>query len=145
LHGEAFGAAANSNLSHIAARSSDEILRRISEQLTRCNLRHAATGLAGAWLVDQFAGFRLVTFYVAQIPSDESRQAMGFHDERRCENVWLVVPNDKGVFHGAAEREGICCVHPVQVYLDLKGHPERSVEAAEQLRKKRLRRERHAK
>ena len=130
---------------HIAARSSDEILRRTSEQLTRCNLRHAATGLAGAWLMDQFAGFRLVTFYVAQIPSDESRQAMGFHEEQRGENVWLVVPNDEGVFHGAAEREGICCVHPIQIYLDLTHHPERSAEAAEQLRKKLLKKDGYVK
>jgi hypothetical protein len=43
--------------------------------------------LAGAWLLEQFAGFRLVTFYVAQIPSDESRKAMGFREEHRGEIV----------------------------------------------------------
>jgi Transcriptional regulator, AbiEi antitoxin, Type IV TA system len=129
---------------HIAARSSDEILRRISEQLKSRKLEHAATGLAGAWLLNQFTGFRLVVFYVMQIPSAAARQALGFHEEQRGENVWLVVPNDEGVFHGAAEREGVRCVHPVQVYLDLKDHPERSTEAAEQLRAKLLRRDRHA-
>ena len=100
---------------------------------------YAATGLAGAWLLNQFAGFRLVVFYVGQMPSSEARQEMGFHEQQRGENVWLVVPNDEGVFHDAAEREGIRCVHPVQVYLDLKSHPERSEEAAEQLRRKLLR------
>jgi DNA-binding MarR family transcriptional regulator len=128
---------------HIAARSSDEILRRVSEQLKRGKSEHAATGLAGAWLLNQFAGFRLVAFYVAQMPSDNAQQAMGFHEELRGENVWLVVPNDEGVFHGAAEREGIQCVHPVQAYLDLKDHPERSAEAAEQLRRKLLTKDRH--
>ncbi|MGO8930922.1 MAG: hypothetical protein ACLQU3_29035 [Limisphaerales bacterium] len=54
--------------------------------------------------------------------------------ELRGENVWLVVPNDEGVSEGAAEGEGIRCVHPVQAYLDMKDHPERSAEAAEQLR-----------
>ncbi|MCX6924806.1 MAG: type IV toxin-antitoxin system AbiEi family antitoxin [Verrucomicrobia bacterium] len=34
----------------------------------------------------------------------------------------------------ATAREGISCVHPVQVYLDLKNHPERSTEAAQALR-----------
>jgi hypothetical protein len=48
------------------------------------------------------------------------------------------------VFHGAAEREGIRCVHPVQAYLDLKDHPERSAEAAEQLRAKLLNKQSHA-
>jgi hypothetical protein len=129
---------------HIAARSSDEILRRLSAELKRGNLEYAATGLAGAWLLNQFAGFRLVVFYVAQMPSAETQQAMGFREESQGENVWLVVPNDGGVFHGAEEREGIRCAHPVQVYLDLKNHPERSAEAAEQLRLKFFNKDTHA-
>lgn len=129
---------------HIAARSSDEVLRQVAGQLKRDKIEHAATGLAGAWLLNQFSGFRLVVFYVARLPSVEAQQAMGFREESRGENVWLVVPNDEGVFHGAAEREGIRCVHPVQVYLDLKNHPERSAEAAEPLRRKYLNKESHA-
>jgi hypothetical protein len=123
---------------HIAARSSDDVLRQLAGQLKRAKIEHAATGLAGAWLLNQFSGFRLVVFYVGQMPSAEARQEMGFHEELRGENVWLVVPNDEGVFQGAVEREGIACVHPVQVYLDLKDHPERSAEAAEALREKLL-------
>jgi len=120
---------------HIAARSGDEVLQRISSQLRHDGLQHAVTGLAGAWLLNQFAGFRLVAIYVANLPSVEVQQAMGFREESRGENVWLVVPNDSGVFDGAAERDGVWCAHPVQVYLDLKDHPERSAEAAEVLRK----------
>src|SRR6266508_632210 len=103
------------------------------------HVRQKHTGLAAAWLLNQFAGFRLVVFYVGRLPSVETRQEMGFHPEQRGENVWLVVPNDEGVFRGAGDREGIGCVHPVQVYLDLKNHPERSPEATEQLRQKLLR------
>ena len=124
---------------YIAARSSDAVLRHLAEQLKQRKIEHAATGLAAAWLLNQFAGFRLVVFYVGRLPSVETRQEMAFHPEQRGENVWLVVPNDEGVFHGAAEREGVRCVHPVQVYLDLKNHPERSAEAAEQLRQQLLR------
>ena len=129
---------------HLAARSSDEVLRRLAGGLKIDKVEHAATGLAGAWLLDQFSGFRLVVFYVAQLPSVEAEQAMGFREESRGENVWLVVPNDEGVFHGAAEREGVQCVHPVQAYLDLKDHPERSAEAAQQLRRKLLSQDTHA-
>lgn len=129
---------------HIAARSSDDVLRRLAAQLKQSKVEHAATGLAGAWLLNQFAGFRLVVFYVGQMPSAVALNEMGFHEEQRGENVWLVVPNDEGVFHGAVEHAGIRCVHPVQVYLDLKNHPERSAEAAEQLRQKILRKESHA-
>ena len=52
----------------------------------------------------------------------------------RGANVWFVVPNDEGVFQGASEQDELRCVHPVQVYLDLKNHPERAREAAEHLR-----------
>jgi hypothetical protein len=129
---------------HIAARSGDDALRHLVGALKRGGVEYAATGLAGAWLVDKFAGFRLVVLYVKQLPSLEAQQAMAFREESRGENVWLVVPNDEGVFHGAEEREGIRCAHPVQVYLDLKDHPERAAEAAEQLRKSLLRGESHA-
>jgi hypothetical protein len=120
---------------HIAARSSDEVLRRVSEQLERNKVQHAATGLAGAWLWSGFTGFRLVAVYVAELPGEEARRAMGFHELERGENVWLVRPNDAGVFQGATVREGIACAHPLQVYLDLKNHPERSAEAADALRR----------
>ena len=129
---------------HVAARSSDEVLRQLAGPLKRGKIEYAATGLAGAWLLNKFVGFRLVVCYVGQIPPDEARKAMGFHEEQHGENVWLVVPNDEGVFHGVAEPEGIRCVHPVQVYLDLKAHPERSAEAAEQLRRKHLWKDSHA-
>lgn len=119
---------------HVAARSSDDILRQVAVELARGKAGYAATGLAGAWLLNPFAGFRLVVFYVSQSPTPELRRALGFHEETRGENVWLVVPNDEGVFHGAVERSGIRCAHPVQVYLDLKDHPERSEEAAGPLR-----------
>jgi hypothetical protein len=129
---------------HMAARSGDEVLRRLAAEFKRNKLEHAATGLAGAWLLNPFAGFRRVACYVAQLPSAEAQGALGFREESRGENVWLVVPNDEGVFQGAAEQEGIRCVHPVQVYLDLKDHPERSAEAAEQLRRKFLSKDSHA-
>ncbi len=129
---------------HIAARSSDDLLRQLSDGLKKSRAEHAATGLAGAWLLNQFAGFRLVVFYVAKLPSEDERKAMGFHAESRGENVWLVVPNDEGVFHGATDREGVRCAHPVQVYVDLKNHPERSAEAAEQLRQDVLSKASHA-
>jgi len=127
----------------IAARSGDDVVHLLAGQLKQDKLEYAITGLAGAWMLDPFAGFRLAVVYVGQMPSPAILQQIGFHDEARGENVWLVVPNDEGVFHGAAEHQGISCAHPVQVYLDLKNHPERSAEAAEHLRQKLLRKGGH--
>lgn len=123
---------------HIAARSSDEVLQRLVEQLQHEKIEYAVTGLTGAWFHSGFAEFRLVTLYVAEYPNEKILEQIGFHESEKGENVWLVLPNDSGVFQGGELRDDITCVHPVQVYMDLKGHPERSSEAAYELRKKLL-------
>lgn len=119
---------------HIPARSGDELLRELCTALEAAAVEHAATGLAGAWVLTHFAGFRLVTVFVRAMPPNEVLGRLGFREEPRGANVWLVVPRDDGVFQGAETRDGVRCVHPVQVYLDLKGHPERAAEAAEKVR-----------
>ena len=129
---------------HIAARSSDNLVSLLSTAFQNEGLTSAATGLAGAWLLTHFASFRLVTFYVDYEPPDQFLTKIGFRHEERGANTWLVIPNDKGVFFGRHERDGICTVHPVQVYLDLEFHPERSNEAAERIRELYLQGESHA-
>ena len=129
---------------HIAARSSDDVLRQLAAQLKRSKIEHAATGLAGAWLLNQFAGFRLVVFYVGQMPSAEAQQGWVFTRKHEARTSGWSCQTTKVCFTARTEREGIRCAHPVQVYLDLKNHPERSAEAAEQLRRKFLSKDSHA-
>lgn len=119
---------------HIPARSGDEVLRELCRALEAAAVEHAATGLAGAWVLTHFVGFRLVTVFVRAMPPTELLGGLGFREEPRGANVWLVVPRDEGVFQGAETRNGVRCAHPVQVYLDLRGHPERAAEAAEKVR-----------
>ncbi|MCB1058061.1 MAG: MarR family transcriptional regulator [Acidobacteria bacterium] len=119
---------------HVAARSGQALLGQLSERLHDLSVGHAATGLAAAWLLSRFAGFRTVATYVREIPSPEVLGKLGFREDVPGANLWLVAPNDEGVFHGAGDHDGIPCVHPVQAYLDLKEQPERSAEAAAQLR-----------
>lgn len=123
---------------HIAARSGHELLEKIAPVLSQNGIEHAFTGLAGAWLYTQFAVFRIVTFYLKELPTEKMLAALHFRKDEVGANTWLVVPDDEGVFHGAAERDKIACVHPVQLYLDLKAHPERSEEAASRLRQEYL-------
>ena len=120
---------------HIVGRSSNEILKKISDFLLDKDILHAATGLSGAWLYSKFAAFRIVSFYIEEHLSRNLFKVLGFREEERGSNVWFVVPKDEGVFHGFKKVEGITCAHPVQVYLDLFGHPERAMEAANDLRK----------
>jgi len=119
---------------HIAARSGDELLNRIAGILAEHKIDYAATGLAGAWQCTHFAKFRLVTIYLPDLPGTKLFDYLHFREDERGANTWLVVPNDEGIFHGSEARDGIRCVHPVQVFLDLKDHPERSSEAASRLR-----------
>lgn len=119
---------------HVAARSGDALLRELVGSLQKASAEFAATGLAAAWLLDRFAGFRTTSLYLAKAPTPELLDSLSFREDERGANVWLVVPNDEGVFHGACEIEGIRYVHPVQVYLDLGAHPERADEAATKLR-----------
>jgi hypothetical protein len=123
---------------HVAAHSGEELLQKIAGVLEKRAPGYAATGLGAAWLYSHFANFRLATFYLPHAPGNELFNALGFREDERGANTWLVVPNDEGVFHGAEAKEGIRCVHAVQVYLDLKDHPERSAEAASRLRQDNL-------
>jgi hypothetical protein len=123
---------------HATARSGEELLATVGAILNTKKLDYAATGLAGAWLMTKFTAFRLVTIFVPEEPSASLLKAIGFRREDRGANLWFTVPNDEGVFTGTTDVDGVQCVHPVQAYLDLKSQPERSAEAAEELRKRRL-------
>ena len=123
---------------HIAARSGEELLKKMTRILADQKVGYAATGLAGAWQYTHFTQFRMVTLFLADSPGKNLFGQLNFVEDDRGANTWLVVPNDKGVFHGSSDQDGILCVHPVQVYLDLKGHPERAKEAASMVRQEKL-------
>lgn len=124
---------------HITARNGQELVKQVVKGLGERQDDHAVTGLAAAWLLAPFANFRLVAVYVREAPTNDLLDALEFRRDERGANLWLVRPNDEGVFHGAEEINAVSCVCPVQAYVDLSAMPERSDEAAEQLREKRLR------
>jgi len=118
----------------VFARDGLERFRKVATVLSSAGLSFAATALGPAWLLTHYAMFNTCTFYVTSLPSEEILGQLGFEPNQSFGNVWLTIPNDEGVFHGVSEVEGIPCTHPVQVYLDLKDHPERASEAATELR-----------
>jgi hypothetical protein len=123
---------------HLAARDGMGLANAVAGELSRKKLEYAMTGLPAAWLYEPFAEFRLVAVYVRELPEPKWLRKIGAREERCGANLWVVVPRDPGVFYGADFVRRIRCVSPLQVYLDLKGMPERAQEAAEALRKNRL-------
>lgn len=119
---------------HVVARSGPELSMRLAKTFESHDLPYAMTGLTAAWQLTQFAGFRLNTVYLQRRPDQATLDELGFREEERGANTWLVLPNDTGVFQGAKSQDGVRRVHPVQVYMDLKGLHERAPEAAVHLR-----------
>ena len=117
---------------HTIGRSGLSVLMSLAERLDQGDQRWAATGLAAAWMYTEHADFRLVSLYAERPLMNPA--AVGLRSVERGENVWVLTPNDPGVFDGVERKGGVPCVHPVQAWLDLAGHPERSAEAAEALR-----------
>ena len=123
---------------HIAVAAGESVVPRVARALARSDAEYAVTGLAAAWYWTRHARYRLSTVYLKTAPSTELLESLEFRETSRGSNTWLVVPQDDGVFIGASRIDGICCVHPVQTYIDLKSHPERANEAAEELRSRLL-------
>lgn len=119
---------------HLPGRTSSSRTKRIAESLRAAGIQHAATGLTAAWLYTHHANYRISTFYVETEHAVSILEADGLRLEERGANTWIVAPRDEGVFADSEVRDGIPCVSPVQVYLDLAAHPERAVEAADAIR-----------
>lgn len=120
---------------HIPVDRGEALTRFLAETLSKTGDLYAVTGLPAAWLWTRYTPFHLATVYISTLPSPGLKKVLGFQEEAGEANVWLVVPNDKDVFHGAELVDAIQCVHPVQAYVDLKSHPEPATEAAAELRR----------
>jgi hypothetical protein len=83
---------------HLSA-SGIELARVLAGRLESLNIHHAFTGLPAAWVMDQFARFRLTTVYIDGDPRD-AIERLGLRGEAKGANIQLVGPNDAGVFIG---------------------------------------------
>jgi len=120
---------------HLYAPTGPELIRAVAARLNDAQVPFAMTGLAAAWLHEPHASFRLVTAFVASLPSSAALQEMGLRSVENGANVWLVAPDDEDILREEylIERQGIRCVDVPQTWLDLQHHPERAAEAAEAL------------
>lgn len=113
--------------------SGADLASELNARLNDARIQHAFTGLPAAWALDKHARFRLCSVYVDGDPRDAAEKVDMRRNERGA-NVQLIGPDDDGVFEGQRQVDGLLCVSPAQIYLDLLHLPERAKEAAAQLR-----------
>ena len=118
---------------HLTPHHPVDTANHLHQQLAQAGIKHAFTALPAAWLHTHHAGYRTTTAYVTHIPDVHTLRDLGIRPEPRGANIWLTVPNDNAVWEDMQTIEDLPSVHPLQAWLDLKDHPERSQEAAEQL------------
>lgn len=125
---------------HIPARDGDDLVRMLAETLSHQPDQppYAATGLAAAWCMGRYAAFRTASVYVHDEGALDELRNLSFRRTDRGANVWVLVPADVGVFQDVAIHDGVHCVTPVQVYLDLDAHPERARDVALEVQRRHL-------
>ncbi len=118
----------------ITSESGIDLVGKVRTGLERAGSMHAFTGQPALRSLGQSETVELVTVFVSQFPEDKKLSSMGFTDNPSGNNVWFVEPDDEGVFHGSRIENGINYVHPIQLYLDLKSHPEPAPNARTEIR-----------
>lgn len=106
-------------------------LPALETKLATSKLDYAATGAFAAQRFDPIAPARVATLYV----TDVSRVAeqLGLRETDAGANVMLLEPFDPVVFEGTVERDGLRCVAPSQLAVDLLTGPGREPSQGEEI------------
>lgn len=118
----------------VAARDGSETARKVAESLSDAGVAYAITGLGAAAHYTTFGSFRRVDVYIAkELPSSAaSRLRTGTGERGRNVALYLDSANTS---IGVVGDEPTRLASPVLTYLDLLHLPERSSEAAEEMRR----------
>jgi len=114
------------------------VMAKIAQAAADQQLTCAFTLHAGASFVAPFTRFTDVHCYLKEPLSDALLQAMQLERIELGGTVHVITPYDEGVLHHRQMLERLPVVCNMQLYLDLVQHPTRGKEAAEFLRKERM-------
>lgn len=118
----------------IAARDGSETSRQLAHILSDAGVSYALTGLASAAHYTDFGSFRRVDAYLAKPLPESAAARLRAGTEERGRNVALYLdPGNTSI--GVTKEKRIYIASAVLTYLDLSHIPERSVEAAEAMRR----------
>lgn len=103
----------------------------IESQLQGLKLNYAATGTFAAQRFNPVAPARTATLYVEDVV--EVAEALGIRETDAGANVVLLEPFDPVVFDRTIERDGLRCVAPSQLAVDLLTGPGREPSQGEEI------------
>lgn len=106
-------------------------LPALEDSLARTRLRCAATGAFAAQRFDPIAPARTAALYVED--ADEAANRLGLREADAGANVVLLEPFDPVVFDRNVTRDGLRCVAPSQLAVDLLTGPGREPPQGEEL------------
>ncbi len=106
-------------------------LARVTAKLQSATFLYAATGAFAAQRFDPVAGARAAALYVED--AAETSERLGLRETDTGANVVLLEPFDPVVFDRTLERDGLRCVAPSQLAVDLLTGPGREPSQGEQM------------
>ena len=106
-------------------------LPAVAEKLAEHDRGYAATGALAAQRFSPVAPTRLAAVYVDDVVGWSERLDLRSADAGS--NVWLIEPYDQVVFDRTINRDGLICVNPTQLAVDLLTGPGRDPSEGEEL------------
>ncbi len=106
-------------------------LPAIEKKLTQVRFTYAATGAFAAQRFDPIAPARTATVYVEDVPKAASR--LDLRETETGANIILLEPFDPVVFDRTVTRDGLRCVAPSQLAVDLLTGPSREPSQGEEI------------
>jgi len=122
----------------ISSGTSSERVQDIIARIKTRDLQYAVTGLSTVDLLQESFDHDPTSICLQKKPSKRWISELGIKLGSDSPNIWLIIPNDEGIFHGSFEQDGIHSVHPVQAFIDLQWHFHEGQAAAELIRQKHL-------
>jgi hypothetical protein len=119
------------------AKSTEEIISKVSKIGNELKLKYALTGMAGASMVSPFVRYNDVWLYVSG-DIDGLVKKLDLRPTTSGANIRIFEPYDEGVFMGSREIRDVNVVSNIQLYVDLFSYPARGQEQAERLLEKNL-------
>jgi hypothetical protein len=114
--------------------SSIEVAHQIHAWAREQSVPIAFTQWIAAWLRHPYTEPVVASAYVSRLPEVATLERLGFRTVADAGKVWLLVPDDEGVFLEIQETQGLPLASDAQIYLDLQRTGLRGPEQAAALR-----------